>query len=591
MEEITQDRRELYSLLGRMLDGPLDTEQQTQLEQLLSKDPQMITDYVRFFHLNAALRDCLSRPEVSFLDPDLNLEIPSPEGPHVPAGRSSHNVQADQERIRRIRQRAEQQLQAFLSEKESRNAQNVGTCRHCGGTSRWDWGGLLSRADAMVSMVGRSIVGLAALAALLILTLGIVHTIKGYRVIATIVQSQHARWQESPSDNQLVRGPLFLQEGYAEIQFTHGARVLVQAPCQLTLLSPDRMSLDEGRVTAMVPPEAIGFSIDTATSTIQDFGTEFGVGIDGQTQTEVHVYKGRVQLRMPSHSERHSNQWDLTTNRAAILDQSGKLELTSVLDRPRLFVRDLAGTNGIIPGQALSLADMVGRGNGLGTGEINHGLSLTNGQFVDPNAVVRARANGFIATLDHDFIDGVFIPDADEQNPLVVTSTGLTYAQCPDTSGLCVHMIRNGSLFQHDDQSAQIGLLRGEVYGEGGHPAIGMHANAGITFDLDAIRAIYTESHISRFRSLVGISETALQFTDGTWKGEQITVGFRVLVDGKERFSRDLTVVPNQTAQIDLPLRDSDHFLTLITLEGHWDRPFAWSLFGDPMLELKPVNP
>lgn len=587
---MTPDKRELHTLLGRMLDDALNAEQQARLEQLLQDRPELITDYVRFFRLSSELHKCLSRPEVSFLDPDLNLDIPDPPAPHVQAGRSNNHVQADQERIRRIRLKAEQQLQAFLAEQERQRKDAAVTSRQRVAKSRWDFGSLLSKADALVSLAGRSIVSLAACVALAILGFGIVHSILSGRVIATISQSTHALWQQSPDNNQLHRGRLSLLQGYAEIRFSHGARVLVQAPCHLTLLSPDRMSLEEGRVTATVPPEAIGFTIDTATSSIQDFGTEFGVGIDGQTQTEVHVYQGRVQLRMDRSSQSNSNQWDLTQDRAAILDDTGKLELTSVQERPNLFVRQLPGNNAIVAGQALSLADMIGRGNGLGTGLINHGMSLTNGQFVDANAIVRARANGFIPAPDHDFIDGVFIPDADAHSPLVVTSTGLTYAQCPDTSGLCVHMIRNGSLFQHEDQPAQPGRLQGQIYGQGGLPGIGMHANAGITFDLNRIRAIYPGSRITRFTSLAGISETAAQFTDGTWNGKRITVGFRVLIDGRERFSRDLRITPAQTVQIDLRLRDTDRFLTLITLEGHWDRPFAWSLFGDPMLELTPVK-
>jgi hypothetical protein len=191
-----------------------------------------------------------------------------------------------------------------------------------------------------------------------------------------------------------------------------------------------------------------------------------------------------------------------------------------------------------------------------------------------------------VPTPFHEFIDGVFIPDSEDGEPIAVSSTDLQFNNCPDTSGVCVHIIRNGTRFRHEYYPTRLSRIRRQTFGISGHPAIGMHANAGITFDLNRIRAAHGDMRIVRFRSLCGISETVAEFSNGYWKSQRIKVGFRVLVDGKLRFNRELTAVPAQSAEIDITLEESDRFLTLITTECHPDRPFAWSLFARPILEL-----
>jgi hypothetical protein len=581
---------ELFDLLNKTLDGSLSQEQKAHLEQLLENNPSLHPYYVNFFILNSELRSCLSMPTLDFSGQGVVKDISFLEqASHETLAKmcAAENIYFDQERIRKIRQRAERQLQDFLAEQERQRAEQQRQRIKYRQRFVPDFTVVTKKIDSLVAFTGKSIVTLAACFAIALVFVSYIQYFLAHRVIATLGENVNAKWTEPPEVTGLGTGALSLEEGYAQLVFTKGARVIVQAPCNFTLISPSRMSVEKGTVIVKVPKQAIGFTIDTQTSSVKDFGTEFGVTVDSQARTEIHVFDGLIQLRSIGQARSGQNQWELTSGSAAIVDKDGNLEIGKVQDRPHLFVRRLPNPYQVgMPGQRLNLADIVGGGNGLGTGIIGQGLHPLTGAKVGGKTAVYGQASGYVPTPFHEFIDGVFIPDAEDGEPIVVSSTGLQFNNCPDTSGVCVHIIRNGTRFQHEYLPPRLSRIRGQTYGIPGHPAIGMHANAGVTFDLDRIRAAHGDIRIVRFRSLCGISETVAEFSDGYWNSQRITAGFRVLVDGKLRFYQEFEAVPAQSAEIDISLEESDRFLSLITTECHPDRPFAWCLFAEPILEL-----
>ena len=577
---------ELYDLLNQRLDGPLSQAQQARLEQMLKDDPSLRQQYVNFFLLSSELRSCLSSPSPDLSGLHLNLDIPAPEAVQ-PEG-----IEPDPDRINTIRQKAEHQLQDFLEEQERQRAEQRRMQVRARRAHSWDLKAVANKTDAVLSLIGRGIVVLAVFAALTLSMVGLVQYIQSHRAVATLGEAVNARWSVPPQSPELHTGSMSLEQGYAELAFKNGARVILQAPCRFTLQSPSRMYLEEGTVTARVPRQAIGFTIDTRNSSVKDFGTEFGVVVDMQSNMEIHVFDGLVQLRSSGQARAGQNQWDLTKGRSARMDGHGNLDIGSIQDRPPLFVRALPGPHQIgVPGRRLDLADFVGGGNGLGTGIQDEGLDPSTGAMMGGQADIEGRATGYVATPSYEFIDGVFIPDTDNGAPIRISSTGFLFSGCPDTSGFCLHIIRNGTRLQQRPYDPHPGRLQGRTYGVPGSPAIEMHANAGITFDLHKIRSAHPGTQIERFRSLCGVSQTVADYSDGYWKGQRITVGFRVLVDGQVRFTRDLIAVPSESARIDIPLNETDRFLTLITTECHPDRPFAWSLFAEPVLELALEKP
>src|SRR6516165_5928449 len=87
---------------------------------------------------------------------------------------------------------------------------------------------------------------------------------------------------------------LRLERGLAEIEFDCGARIILQGPAGLELLSGLSAQLLHGTLTARVPRRAHGFTILTPHNRIVDLGTEFGLSVDARGATTVRVFTGEV---------------------------------------------------------------------------------------------------------------------------------------------------------------------------------------------------------------------------------------------------------------------------------------------------------
>ena len=85
-------------------------------------------------------------------------------------------------------------------------------------------------------------------------------------------------------------------------------------------------------MSANVPPEGIGFTIETTEATIVDYGTEFSVEA-GSGASEVHVFNGLVRVRSRRGTDDQAGKvyelagddaYTLTELAAEIARQSGK---------------------------------------------------------------------------------------------------------------------------------------------------------------------------------------------------------------------------------------------------------------------------
>jgi hypothetical protein len=88
---------------------------------------------------------------------------------------------------------------------------------------------------------------------------------------------------------------LRLKSGLAQVVFYSGARVVIEGPAELQIISPSEASCPLGRLTAEVPPQARGFQIRTRQMTVTDLGTVFGLDVK-ERATELHVFKGSVEF-------------------------------------------------------------------------------------------------------------------------------------------------------------------------------------------------------------------------------------------------------------------------------------------------------
>jgi hypothetical protein len=89
---------------------------------------------------------------------------------------------------------------------------------------------------------------------------------------------------------------LNLHEGLVEIRFDSGAGVILEGPATFDVATPARGFLHSGGLTANVPGQATGFTIETPGAMVVDRGTEFGVRVEASGQSEVHVFAGTVEV-------------------------------------------------------------------------------------------------------------------------------------------------------------------------------------------------------------------------------------------------------------------------------------------------------
>jgi hypothetical protein len=120
------------------------------------------------------------------------------------------------------------------------------------------------------------------------------------RPVATLVQAENCKWAGSdlPTavNSQLGAGTLSLVEGIATLRFKNGATVTIEAPTKLEILNAMHCRLVEGSLVAEVPEPAHGFAIDTPDIKVVDLGTKFGVTTASTGHSQVHVFKGEVEI-------------------------------------------------------------------------------------------------------------------------------------------------------------------------------------------------------------------------------------------------------------------------------------------------------
>lgn len=93
----------------------------------------------------------------------------------------------------------------------------------------------------------------------------------------------------------LGTGRLRLESGLARIVFSSGAELQLESPAEvLELVSSMKCIVRTGKLVAHVPPSAKGFVVETPSSIITDFGTEFGVSVGHDESAVVQVFEGRV---------------------------------------------------------------------------------------------------------------------------------------------------------------------------------------------------------------------------------------------------------------------------------------------------------
>ena len=435
------------------------------------------------------------------------------------------------------------------------------------------------------------IVALTSLAAFLILMAYVLLNPRNAFEVAVIADTLNAKWSSSlplKAGSRLSVEPewIQLQRGTLKIETDRGVEVLVEGPAEFRFTSSSEIAMNYGRLFAAVSPAGYGFGVQTPMSRIIDLGTEFGIASTLQGAAELHVFKGKAVL-IAGETGTAKETLPLNAGYAAKFDtEAGRLKTIPL--KEDVFVKAIDSKSNLLwRGQKeINLADVVGGGCGFGTGTQNIGINPDDGTFRKAEFTTRRRSNAYTAVASSAFIDGVFIPNGTKAQ--MVSSEGHTFSQCPTTSGYFYSDICNSpsGMTSAIDSILYPVLLDKMNYSLRENPCIFLHANAGITFDLNAYRSHLPVSKIICFTSEVGISDSA---------PKESAADFWVLVDGQVRYHNPEPITRGNVQTITVKLNGTDRFLTLVATDGGiFDKDldknrigYDWGVFGRPVLKLE----
>jgi hypothetical protein len=142
--------------------------------------------------------------------------------------------------------------------------------------------------------------------------------------IASLSGAANARWAQGAESHSLGAalepGWLRLKSGLVQVVFYSGARLVIQGPAEVRLVSRHEAYCQAGLVSAEVPPQARGFCLSTPQMTVVDLGTAFGVTVK-PVGAEVHVFKGEVEFRVEAAAKQ-----SLQAGEAAAVEETGAVQ-------------------------------------------------------------------------------------------------------------------------------------------------------------------------------------------------------------------------------------------------------------------------
>jgi hypothetical protein len=119
----------------------------------------------------------------------------------------------------------------------------------------------------------------------------------GVAILTSQVDAQWAQRDATPRTGaSLAAGRCHLHAGLVQLEFFSGATVVLEGPVDFEIVSSMKGILHTGKLRALVPSHASGFTITSAKLEVIDRGTEFGIVVDADGATEVHVFDGMVDL-------------------------------------------------------------------------------------------------------------------------------------------------------------------------------------------------------------------------------------------------------------------------------------------------------
>jgi hypothetical protein len=405
--------------------------------------------------------------------------------------------------------------------------------------------------------------------------------------IATLQDAIDAKFIDAPSALEIGsrlstnEGEWFLQKGIAKILYDNGVEVVLEGPVEFELTSLMDMGLTYGRAYTRVPETGTGFTIVTDNSRIIDLGTEFGVYVS-QGNTEVHVLKGRTTLVAGS-QDRARQVVDISKGQARMI-RDGDSHIQEIEIKKDYFVRQIdSKRNAIWKGSSLNLAYLAAGGDGFkDSGDNNRAINPASGQVGIPTEDSLQLGQGHYSPVpQRQFVDGVFVPNA-ASGATIVSSAGHTFDGLPSTNNYYFTVISSPA--KRYPKGFKEGFRVSLNTNDEEETSLSMHANAGITFDLNKIRQSLPGLEITGFKADCGLARFVVDenFIEGC--------EFWVLVDGQPVFHHKVRDKQSAVQNIDISIKLEHRFLTLVVTDGGNTNDGDWCLFANPSLSLELKN-
>jgi hypothetical protein len=218
----------------------------------------------------------------------------------------------------------------------------------------------------------------ASVAVVLIAGLSVERLFRGGPGYARIISAESVEWmgREYNAGALLGRKPVVIGKGFVQVRFNHGTILTVEGPARFSIRDDMHVKLNYGRAVATVPLAGHGFLVESPDAHVIDLGTQFGVDVKAEEDTEVHVLRGKVKVR----SQWEDEYTELAGNEAVRVARKGRVN-ESVAVRADRFLSELPERERLRPPKYmhwafdessgdLCMADGVGMDAKSGTGRL-----------------------------------------------------------------------------------------------------------------------------------------------------------------------------------------------------------------------------
>ena len=102
---------------------------------------------------------------------------------------------------------------------------------------------------------------------------------------------------KGPQGARFEAGEYDLLSGIVHLRFARGAELVLNGPAHWTVKDEMHAFVKHGKMRAIVPPSAKGFTISTPSAEYIDLGTEFGLDVDRNNgSSDLFVFDGQVNV-------------------------------------------------------------------------------------------------------------------------------------------------------------------------------------------------------------------------------------------------------------------------------------------------------